>query len=469
MLSFANAPGNYFNLVGKLGALIANIRTHQLVQLTAMTDLTTGVVGQLENESDIEAQMGSAYIGILSGVEGAAQTAIQIAASYLDRIVYRDQPNQRINQNLTTVNLQASLLELIRQMGLAQATVLAAVITATPTGFTGYGNGAVVVSVKRPSDGLVLENSFAETLEFVCTQDSYTGGATAGNETIQVTGQGSEPDIFAFDWPLGSNATLSLSAIDGNESNNAGNLLANSGFSDWTITANVPDFWTLNIGTAGTSIYQENTIVFDGSASSLAIVGDGTTQVQLNQVFNDGLLGTSTELVPLTQYAYNLFIRRDGIASGNGILTVELVDQNGNVIQDMAGAGNAFTIDLTQLTTVFMSYRISFRTPLIMPVTAYIRMVTTTPLDIGRTVYLDRTALGLMQQFYTSGPFLACFSGGDNFAAGDYAHATITNSRGAGGTLNTFQTLCDRLYGLQQQDILIPSSSTPTISDLLIS
>lgn len=471
-ISFASAPGNLYNALGKLGLLLKEVKTYQTAQLANLTNTVTGAIAQFDGESDIEALIGSSYIGLLAGPENVAGLAQSVAVAYMNRIVFRDQP--QLFQNLQFVNFQASILEVFRQMKIAGASVLAMTVTGVPqvvTGqpgpnFIGNGDGVVAISVKRPLDGLSLENVFAEDIQFVCTQDSYLGSATAGNESLSVSGTGSESDMFAFDWPLGSNASIGISAIDGSQNVTAGNLLTNSGFD--AFTSNSPDNWTLVVGTAGTDIFEETSIVVE-TGKALRILGDGSTLVQIEQKFDDGT-GTTGTIDPLTQTCFNIFLRRDGVAPAAGTLTIDWVDENDIVVLDAAGVANTFNVDLTLLTTQYATYNSAFRSPLIMPAELYMRIRLTVALTSGRSVYLDRGALGLMSQMYASGPFVAVFSGGDPFVQGDYAYATITNSRGAAGTLSTFQTLFAQLFPneILNGELMIPSSSSPTISDTLI-
>lgn len=464
-ISFSSAVGNLYNRLGSIGALIANARTHQLIQLTAMTDTTTGVVAEFDSESDIQAIMGSSYISILQSIGSTvSSTCQQMAEQTVNRMVFRD--FARLNQNLTQTNTLGSLVEIIRQMQAAGATVLAMTIGASSTAFTGDGNGIVNVSTKRPYDGLVLENAFAETITYTCSADSYSGGATEGAEVFSVNGQGSQPDLFAFDWPLGSNAQTTLTAIDGDSDNTNGNLLTNSGFASWT--GNAPDNFTIVEGTAGTNIQKEASIVYTGDYS-LALVGDGTTEVDLQQVFDDST-GTLGSLSPQTQYSFNIFLRRGGTAISSGVIQIALVDADGVILQDVAGVDNSFNIDTTGLNTVFTSYTGVFRTGQILPDAIYLRILQTTPIESGKTVYAGKMSLGIMSQFYTCGPFLAIHSGSDPFLFGDYAYSTITNSRGSGGSLNSFQVLFARLFPsyMYGSELLLPSSASPTISDNLI-
>ncbi len=471
MLSFANATGNLFNRLGKLGLCVKTIKIAQTTLLPNMTDPTNGVVGQYNAESDLQALMGSNYIGVLSGLEGVCQTTRNMATQTINRMVFRDNP--QYFQTLTQVNKLISIAYVINQMRGQGASVLRMTVGATPGAFNGTGNGVVVVSTVRPFDGLPLENSYAENVLVTCTADSYSGGATAGNEPFTITGAGAQTDPFAFNWPLGSNGNTSVNAISGAGNNSLGSILQNGGFDTYANVPNVPDNWTLFQGTAGVNTFQETTLVYAG-AGALKLVGGGVNvPVTLRQQFNSSS-GTSATLTPQTQYSFNMFLRRDGTQAGTGQLTASLVDGGGNVINDQAGTPNTFTINLTGLTTNYAAYNGVFRTPHILPATVYLQLSTPTGqgLTNGRAVYLDYSSLGLMSQLYTSGPFFSVHSGNVPFIASpvaDNAQVAITNSRGVGGTLSTFQTLWAQLFPeMISQEFLLPSSASPTISDGLI-
>lgn len=472
MISFSSAVGNLFNRLGRLGKVIDTLRSYQGSQLTNFTDTTVGVVAQFNSESDIQALMGAQYITQLGTPAAVGQLMVSIAGSSISRAVYRDNP--LFGQTLQTVTVSAALQEVIRQMGVQGATIPAITVTAIPRPsltpsnpfFNGTGNGIVVMSTKRASDGATQANAFSETLTLVCSQDSYIGNATPGNERFALTGVGSVSSAFAFNWPGGSNASTSLSAIDGNTSNGSGNFLTNSGFE--AFTANLPNNWHLTVGVAGVNIFEEDSIVYDpvSGGKALRITGDAPgTNVTLQQQF---AVDTPSTLSPLTQYACNLFMRRDGTIPGAGVLTVELVDGNGVQIQDAAGNANFFIINLTQLTTTYAAYNGCFRLPLILPSAMYLQFRLSTALTNGRSVYVDKAALGLTTLAYVGGPSAAVFSGSILFIQGDYAYVDVVNQRGSGGSLNTWQTVFDVFFGTRASDILLPSSAVPTISDSLL-
>ncbi len=464
MLSFTDQSGNLFNILGSLGSILEFQRAYQASLLAAMTNSTSGVTAETQLEPDIQAVMGSSYISILNATGSVGGTLQQIAELVINRMVFRDNP--RVNQTLDQLNTLASIEEVIRQMDILGATVLAMVVTGTPSLFTGVGNGVINVSTKRPLDGKTLENAFSETLLFTCSGDSYNGSAAEGNEPFDVTGVGNQGDPFAFNWPLGSNCQFGLQAIDGNSDNSSGNLLTNSGFDAWT--ANVPDNWSLQVGTAGTNINEENSIVYDGAAA-VRVTGDaGGTLVSIRQHFDDSD-GTTGELTPQTQYGVCLFLRRDGNAP-SGTLTIDLVDEGGTtIIQDANSINNTFDIDLSTLTTQYAPYTGVFRTPSILPDGAYVRLRLTVAYPNGFSFYYDKLSMGEMVQSYTGGPFVCVHAGSTPFLQGDYSTCQIVNSRGAAGTLDTFQTLFGRLLPISlSNEIILPSSSTPSILDSLI-
>lgn len=469
-LSFSSATGNLFNRWGKCGLVVKQAASNQSSQKTNLTDTATGVVAQYNGEPDLQAIIGGSYIGLLNA-DSAMSAASSLARTTLNRMIYRDNP--RSSQNLQSVNTIDSFKELIRQMNAASASVLQMTVAGTATAFTGTGNGVVNVSVKRPQDGKTQELAYAETLLIKCSADSYSGGATLANEGLTITGQGAQSNVFAFDWPLGSNSRAGLNAIDGNTNNGSGNKLNNSGFGSWT--SNVPNQFTLTVGTAGTNTLQNSTVTYD-AANSLQITGDGSsTLTELRQQFNASG-GTTDTLLPLTQYGFCIFARRDSVAAAAGILTVDLFDGT-NVINDAGGNANSFTIDLTALTTNFQSFTGAFRTPSSLPATYYIRLRLSTALTNGRSVYFAKGSLGTMTKCYNSGPYVSVHAGSiglvqweqNPFFQGDFATITITNSRGSGGTLSTFQTLISRFFSeMYSNEFLLPSSSSPTISDSLI-
>lgn len=468
-LSFADAIGNLFNVLGRCGKLVSQEDTYQASQNTVISNPITGLIAQMVLYPDVASQLGDQYSSQISSLTSIGGLAQQVASLWLNRLVLIDNP-------LVAQSTLTCLYEVIRQMKQQNATIQSQTVTATPTSFAStsnlnYGNGVIVPSTIRPVDGAVLENLYPESILFVCSQDSFLDGGILGQEVFSITGQ---PSLGIFDynvvtntgWPGGSNVSGSITCVDATQNNTGGNLLVNSSWSSWLNTPNVPDNWNLDVGTAGTNTLEQSTIVF-GSGNSLQIVGDGSnTLTQLSQVFNSQT-GTQATLSPLTQYAHNIWLRRDGAVLGSGNLTVELVDNNGNQLLDEMNRACAYNIDLTALTTSWINFYGSFRTPYNMPASYKIRYRLNAPLTNGRSVYLAWSALAIMQQLYTSGPFLSMFSGSSPFHHGDWT--TITTTSSVTANKNSFQPLMARLFGeVLSNELLFPSSATPSISDSLI-
>ena len=464
-ISFADAVGNLMNRLGKCGAVIKNLGSYQDTQFTALTG-AGGVVGQLNAEPDVQAITGAGYLGALAGTGGAVGALMQSqAAAVVNRMVYRDSP--RLGQTLQNYSTLASLQEIIRQMREQGATVRAQTVAATPGAFSGTGDAVLNASVRRPFDGLVLENAFAETVNVRCTADSYTGNATAGNEPLEAAGAGAQSDLFAFDWPLGSNASRTLTLIDGDTDAAAGNLLTNSGFLNFTDDA--PDNWEVVTGTPGTNIFQESTLTFTGGSALRFYDETSSVRLHIRQAFADGTAGTASELLPLAQYSACMWMRRGGGVPSAGELEVYLDDGGGNVLLDAAGNQNLFSVDLTALTTSYAPVKGVFRTPRDLPDAVYLNVRYLTPPETEFNIYMDKLGMGGMTQLYAHGPFLAGHSGAVPLVLNDLAQVVVTNGRGAAGTLDTWQTLLYRLFPeVAANELLFPSSASPSISDDLI-
>lgn len=468
MIGFGNAVGNLFDRIGKIGSIVKAIRICQVSNTTNLIDPTTGLVTQFASEPDIQSVVGSNYISILNSFGSPGALLQSLAIQCVNRVVYRDNPQQ--GQTLTSANTLGSLQEIIKQMNQAGVTVLAIPVTVSSNIFIGInnnvGNGIVNSSIVRPIDIRQQENSFSETVTLICQGDSYTGTATQGNEPFAVYGQGSQSNVFSYQWPMGSGSFSSVSAIDGNSSNTNGNILTNSGFE--TFTLNIPNNFIFDIGIGGTNVFEEDTLVFDplGQGKALRLLGDGLTLINFRQLFNssDGTLGT---LSTSSNYSFCMWLRYSGSVPSTGTLEIALIDGLGNYVKDNLGNNQFFTVDLTGLSEQYSPYKGTFNTPAIIPSTYQIRYRLTTAISSGTSIYIDKTGLGSFTQLYLSGPYFAIHSGAVPFQIGDETICSVVNSRGIGGTLDTFQTLWQRLFynTVMGNELLLPSSNVPFLVD----
>lgn len=179
--------------------------------------------------------------------------------------------------------LPDALKELIRQMVAGSESVDASTAAASASSVTGNGDGVLVVSAKRV-DGLASENMIAEAIRLECVSDSSP--ETAGFSVL------GEPavDLLSEEWPQGSGAGSSLTAVDA-----ANSLLPNGTFEDEDDRANFPDGWVLGVGTIGTTIKITNPEI-----QQIAVTGPPTAGTYVINLTNAAGKVQSTE--PL---AYN--------------------------------------------------------------------------------------------------------------------------------------------------------------------
>lgn len=361
-----------------------------------------------------------------------------------------------------------ALAELRRQMDAFPDTVKACTVTASAAALSGsVGTGVVVLSTKN-GYGLALEHLVAEAARLVCSADSYTGGATAGREGFAFAGEPQEAGVYDYDYPTGSGASAGLSAVSADEDGSgSGNLLTNGDFETWSGSPLQAENWA-TANTWATHLVQSGT-GFRGSYSLRFPAGVTLTTVyqQFNSTSTTGsTAGTSPTPEASRSYAVNLWLRTVTGTAGAGVLTVELVDDAGAATADGEGVTNAFTIDLTALSTTWTAANGVFRLPAAPPATLRLRLRVSTALS-GADVLVDDVCLTPMVNTYPGGPRLAVFAGATPFQAGDGWTVTTTNDRGGADNGATWQTLFLRLTG--DPTFMLPSTSgVPTLPDDLI-
>lgn len=384
-------------------------------------------------------------------------------------------------------NFNSAIIEFIRQMKVNNVTVAKCNVTASYSSQPGIvGNGIVIATTKR-GDGLVQENLVAETALLICTQDSYSGGAVAGQEQFNFIGVQNNANPWDWDWPQGSSANQFVNAISASQYANAqGNLLTNGDFENWNPTSPLTlQNWILNAGSYGTDIIQSQT-PFTG-IYSVQINPTGNT-VQLLQPFGSSS-GTPASLTYLTSYAANLWIRAAGPLVGSpiggllltltqgfpaitgGTVTVQFLDQGVAVTSDAQGVPNSYTFNLNQISGDGMYVAIGnsqsvFRTPYVLPNTTQLS-ITVSGLT-GGAICIDSVAVVQITSAYPGGVGVAIFSGNTNFEINDSYNVVSTNDRAGSIYCATFQAEFDRNFNMRQLGLLLPSSSSPTIPDSLI-
>ncbi len=397
-----------------------------------------------------------AYLG--AGSSGlAGRTLIQMANA--------DTP-------LLSQTLSAALNVLIAQMvangtSIQSSTVAAGAQTAvgSPT-----GDSTIVLSLKR-GDGYIYQTIFAETLSWTCSQDTQTG-AQKWQEQFVVSGKAAA-DPLSYLWPGGSGLNTTLNAVDCDQSNDGFNLLQNSGFETFT-TANNPDNWILaNSSVAGTDIFKESTNVYRSGGNGLKILGDGATLSTLRQPFNAtpsttaGAGGTSYVLQPDTVYHVNYFYKLSNASPATGVLRLALVDGSNAVMNDDLSVANSNAVTLSGIAnTTWHAVNFAIRTPKNVSVTTAgnykLEFKLTTALENAKSVYIDCLSLTPASQLYSGGPLASIHSGGTPPIFNDSWTTAMTN------TMGVYAAYLERCFNLQAQDLIVPYSGSPTISDSLV-
>jgi hypothetical protein len=153
--------GGFFTRLGRIAKLLKDIYAFQNTtfppdanNIIAQYAIGVGPVNHPEIASPIASGAAGAQLAVAGSFASTLQTAAQATANAM---VFDDNPLGN------ATNIATSMAEIIRQMNAAAQTVQACTITASyATQGTVTGNGVVVLSTKR-GDGLVQENSFAET------------------------------------------------------------------------------------------------------------------------------------------------------------------------------------------------------------------------------------------------------------------------------------------------------------------
>lgn len=459
-LSFTNTAGNLFNRLGRFGRLARLGRVFQ-------GDLKTYYDALLAQfDSSVASPLQSAVDGVAGlrdlareGAVGAYMNGLILSATRtVQEMVKADKP--------TAAGTLAEALEEVRkQMVAAGASVQQCAVTATTAAAgTNSGDGVLVATTKR-GDGRILELIIPEVSYVNVVADSQTTGATAGSETLQYIGEVSSQTVWSQDYPIGSGISTVLTAIDTGVDGTAGiqygNVLVNGDMESFT--SNTPNNWTAAVGTAGVD-FQQGATVYSGT-KSLQFIG-GATNTALYQEFNNST-GSPVALSPSTSYAIAFRARMD-VAPAAGVLTVELVDSGGTVINDDQGVANSFTVNLVTLGTSFVSQTGVFRLPKSVPSVVRLRLRMSTALSVSRNLFVDHMAMGRVTTLYDGGPGLAAFSGNAKFVIGDYFTLTTTNDFGGSSNLSTFHWLLDQLFGLRSIGVLFPVSGAPTVPDTII-
>jgi hypothetical protein len=451
------------SLPQRLGRLIYALQSG--IAFLGSGDLSAGGVRSLGVlTSRIEAEYLSTNQDVISGIRanldayrssmmGSLNSDIKaFAEQTVIDMVHADNP-------LPAKDLETALIELIRQIRATSDSVDASATTATVTYGSGNTGSAIVVCSLRTPRGDLNELVIPEDIKLICTGDAQPGGtATEGQEEWTFAGENALTDTLDVDWPDGSGASGTLTAVDAALDEDGGNLLTNSDFEDFTASA--PDDWVIAVGAAATDIDDETSVIYAGT-KALKFVGTGSSPLSsIYQVID------TTNLEPRDRLHWNGFVRKSASLSA-GALRISLRDGSGTILTDEAGNSQTSTIANGTFTTSFAANSIGFTLPRVMPTALriYYDVPSGSALTSGESIYIDHTSLTVATEAYTGGPMLSVHSGATDSIRDDAANVAIANDRAG-----TLQEWFDRLFDMKGKGLQLPSNSggTETISDAVV-
>lgn len=446
-ITFTGA-GGLFTQLGKFGRL-----ANMLNRFAGDSSITFGgseIITDLTTEFDLlKAEFDGSPFAITQSIDGMhADVTTQISSfSNLLKKIQTAAQNVIINTvladtALSAATIDAALAELIAQMEDGAYYVSSPTVTAGGGPGTNTGDGTLVTSLLDPFGRTTL-NALAESLIA-----SVTTGDTLGSERLQIVGSRAARDSMLYDWPKGSGATLTVASV---VAGGSASKITNGTFEAFTV-ANVPDNWTIDVGTAGTTVKKSTAVKFAG-ASSLEIDGNGAELTALSQ--------TLTGLAAKTPYAVAFSAKVSAVPAA-GVLTVDLWD-GAAVINNEAGNPNSFTVSLPGLTTSFGWVTGSFRLPEPLPATITLRLRLTTALSNTKNLFVDNLSLTPMTELYAGGPWVAAVSGSVPFSTDDLFGIDIANNRAG-----KWQEFFNRVCGMAGRRLLLPASGTTLIADSLL-
>lgn len=450
-----------------LGALLGGAdewRTLQSDQVARRTKLFT-------NSSDARAWLTETPLAALNAAALRIAPAVEMfrrgARRMTMELVAEEQELPIRDEHVTDAAVRSAIDKLIRFMIEDSETIESVTIGSSVSyDAANTGDGALIIGLLSAENGEELGMVRAEDLELECVETSQRSRRlTAGRERFRIRGRQPVPGLHhEFLSRGGSGIDATIAASHGavwQERHAGGNLLKQGDLEHWT--TNVPDDWSLDVGTAGTHLQKlTGASVFKGSASG-CFVGDGTTETALTLPLDDAI-GLSP--IPARLHALSLWMREGASAPTSGVLRCAVVDSNGTVLNDGGSLPDAsFEVNETSLSGSWANFAGVLVMPPTIPAGCELELKWTTPLSNFGQVYFDDIVLQPMVQPHAAGPAFAIHSGATAWALRDRITATITNDR----ALNEWMAELDAALGWYELGMRPPpTAGSPTIANSLI-
>jgi hypothetical protein len=436
---------NYTNLFTDIGAFIKALNAFRAFS-TASGTIETQLANIITKLSSTGRE------DILSGVQelydGMKDSGISWATSNVSKINERIQHRATVLEELSGLGMGSDvltiLIELSRDMVVNSQDINASVVTvgAVTTDAGNTGNAVLLVDkvldgVNSPINGgpynpewngIDSQLSVSDNFSVTCTADEDTDGLVLGEEQFIIEGN---PISRAgpFGWETeGSGVSREVGSLNSHQ------LIANKDFESWS--ANVPESWDLDAGTAGTDVIQETTgaDVYRGD-SALRFTGDGATATfQISQTLPLRLL------VPGQRYCLSCFVKGDATV-GAGTLTIQFESPSGGYVAASSEKIEMLAAALAAQTS-YGEEHFWINAPASIPDDLELVIKTTATLTSAATVQVDSLAFGPVEWF--NGVSLAICSGSAQNIRTDRYTFTITND-----DAGVFQTFFRKQYKFQ--------------------
>lgn len=448
-----------FTRLGKLFGLAEAVVTHQ-------NDVKTRIAAIQAEYSSTDAYMVGDLVGMQElriAAAGTIMADIRAAAEKtLVEMCYADAGGST-RSVMPTQTVEDALLYLIREMYLDSETVDGTTISkaAVSVGSGNTGNGTLLFTELPPlalnATVTQFPNIRNERIEIRCVADAQSKEIPAGSELFQIRGQVSQPNLD-YRFPAGSGTDFVMPCLNPalDTVSRFGNLLRNSAFTTYT-TANIPDYFTVSTGTAGTHFGSESTETYRGG-SAFQFIGDGATLAKIRQQL-DSTSGTVGTIASDRLYVLAVAAKVNAAAS-SGVVRVSLQDGSGTLL---SGASLSIT---TGVGTVYAWQSVFFRAPLALPSSIYVALEQTTAINAKGRMYLDELVLAEVRQIAPGGQGIVILPGSTNWVVNDHLRLVSTNN-----AEGKFNTQFDRFYDMYRRGLLLPAKTdaTETILDTLIS
>lgn len=244
-----------FDIQGRIFKVIEDLDTTRATDIPAAVDAAIAKIQLLGSDPDFASLPAPMASGMASW-QAQGSTLFSAMATAAASLAIEMANDDVVLDAKTLANALAAIIQqMIDDGDSVDASTVAATVTA---GASNYGDGVLIVST-IDGNGRATEHAKAETIEATVASDGLAASiGLAGDPSVSRD---------SADWPAGSGASASVSAVSANSS-----LIANGSMEAETVIDNAPDGWIVSVGTPGSNVNMTNpeiqTITITGSPSA---------------------------------------------------------------------------------------------------------------------------------------------------------------------------------------------------------